>query len=135
MDVLVYVKKEIAPMINFALKEYNKIFKVTIMENSVSLEGLLSKVKSDFILVLDSVMHDKNMAAYAKEIKSRCSKAKILYMMDTETPRTELLELIQSNTISKALVKPFTARQLTNNIFELSGHDKPDDSAWFNKKQ
>lgn len=134
MEVLTYVQREVSPMISFALKEHNKIFKVVNIENITSLNNLLGKLKTDFILIIDSVIHDKSMAEYAKSIKTGHPAARILYMIDSETQKTELIDLIQSKTITKALLKPFTAKQLIDVVFEMSDHQKPEETSWFSKK-
>lgn len=134
MDVLAYVQRELIPMISFALKEHNKLFRIVNVENATSLNNLLAKVKTGFILILDSVIHDKSMAEYAKTIKAGNPAARILYMIDSETQKTELIDLIQTRTINKALLKPFTAKQLVDVVFEMSDHEKPEETSWFSKK-
>lgn len=134
MEVLTYVQRELTPMVSFALKEHNKMFKLVNIENAASLDKVLGKLKTDFILIIDSVIHDKSMAEYAKSIKTGHPAARILYMIDSETQKAELIELIQSKTITKALLKPFTAKQLVDVVFEMSDHQKPEETSWFSKK-
>lgn len=124
MKILICVQKEFASVIQFALEGYRRNFKLVWLEDTNDFKLGSVTEGEDFILILCSSC-EKNMAEKAKAIKKKHPRTRILYLIDSETTRAELLDLMQTKTIAKALMKPLSAQQLMYGIFEISNYQKP----------
>ncbi|MCE5312939.1 MAG: hypothetical protein LLF86_07295 [Nitrospiraceae bacterium] len=130
-NVLVCVKKDLVNPISFALKEFERQIKIRYADDTKHLAMLLAELSDNCVIILDSHLGKESTVDYAKSIKAEKPFIKILLIVSTETPKPEIVDMIQSKTASGVLIRPFTAEQLCDNIYKLFGIKKPEDTPWY----
>lgn len=126
MKVFIFVRKELVPVVNFTFEGHGKVFRRFFIEDRGILDARMGDTKEAFLLIMDS-----NYGGIApeqiKDIKKQYPTARILYLIDSETKKADLVDLITTRTIRKAILKPFTAQQLLEGIYDISIYQKPDE--------
>jgi|SRR5208283_986854 len=122
--LFVCVKRDLTHPVSFALKEFEGKLNVRSFDNTKLLGAALADVTEGCTVILDSIMADESTVEFAKGVKNEKPAVKFLLIVSEGTPKEELVGLIQSKVVSGVLVRPFTAEQMSDNIYKLCGFQK-----------
>lgn len=117
--VNICVKPEMKNNINYALENVNNFIDKAFHNHLVDAENRIANVNGDNILVLDSSIEGQSSVEFARQIKKKSLKTKILLLISSGVPRTDIIGVIKDGVVSGALVTPFTAKQLEDYINRL----------------
>lgn len=129
--VFVCVQRDIVNSLNWSLKEFDKSLSVKYLDSTNELEKQFSAGHACSLLILDSAMGDKPTIGLAQKLKEAHQAMKILLIVSTGTTKEELMQLIQTKVVSGILMRPFTAQQVSDNIYKLCNFEKPADTPWY----
>lgn len=129
--IFVCTKRDIVHPISWALKEFEKLVNVRYFDTTAPLAVALADGESRCVVILDSVIANKSTIDFAKEIKQEKPSIRILLIASSETPKGDIVGIIQSKAVSGVLVRPFTVEQISNYIYKLCGFEKPSESPWY----
>lgn len=130
-SVLVCVKKDIVHPISWALREFEKLINIRYFDTTRQLGMVIGDVENCCAVILDSIIGDESTLEFAKEIKHDKPSLKILLIASSGTTKEEIVDLIQSKTVSGVLIRPFTAEQVSDYIYKLCGFQKPSEVPWY----
>lgn len=129
--VFVCVQRDIVNSLNWSLKEFEKSLAVKYLDSTNDLEKHFAAGHTCSVLILDSLMGDKPTIELAQKIKEDHKAMKVLLIVSTGTTKEELVQLIQTKVVSGVLIRPFTAQQVSDNIYKLCNFEKPADTPWY----
>jgi DNA-binding NtrC family response regulator len=132
-SIVVCVKKDLVHPISYALRTFEGKVGIRYVDNTRQLGMLLGDIENCCTVVLDSIIGDVSTLDFAKEVKNDKPDLKILLVVSSGTTKEEIVSLIQSKIVSGVLMRPFTADQLSDNIYKLCGFQKPTDVPWYMK--
>lgn len=130
-SVLVCVKKDIVHPISWALREFEKLINVRYFDTTRQLGMVIGDIENCCAVILDSVIGNESTLEFAKEIKHDRPSLKILLIASSGTTKEEIVDLIQTKTVSGVLIRPFTAEQVSDYIYKLCGFQKPSEVPWY----
>jgi DNA-binding NtrC family response regulator len=123
-SVFVCVKRDLTHPVSFALREFEGKVSVRYFDNTKQLGMALADITDGVTVILDSIMGDVSTLEFAKTIKDEKPAVKFLLIVSSGTSKEEIVALIQSKIVSGVLMRPFTAEQMSDNIYKLCGFQK-----------
>lgn len=129
--VFVCVQRDIVNSLNWSLKEFDKSLFVKYLDSANDLEKQFGAGHTCSVLILDSIMADKPTMDLAQKLKETHKHMKILLIVSSGTTKEELVQLIQTKVVSGVLIRPFTAQQVSDNIYKLCNFEKPSETPWY----
>jgi DNA-binding NtrC family response regulator len=122
--VFVCVKRDLTHPVNFALREFEGMLSVRYIDTVKQLGAALAEVTEGCTIILDSVIGEESTLDFAKTIKKEKPALKILLIVSSGTAKEDIVALIQSKVVNGVLMRPFTAEQISDNIYKLCGFQK-----------
>lgn len=122
--IFVCVKRDLTHPVNFALKEFEGKLNVRYFDNTKLMGPALNKVAEACTIILDSIIADESTLEFAKTVKTDKPDVKILLIVSSGTSKEDVVALIQSKIVNGVLMRPFTAEQMSDNIYKLCGFQK-----------
>ncbi|MBF0507162.1 MAG: hypothetical protein HQL09_10030 [Nitrospirae bacterium] len=122
--IFVCVKRDLTNPISWALREFEGKLMIRYCDNTKLLGMALADVTSACTIILDSVIGDESTIEFAKNVKNEKPFVKFLLIVSSGTAKEDVVALIQSKTVSGVLTRPFTAEQMSDNIYKLCGFQK-----------
>jgi DNA-binding NtrC family response regulator len=130
-SVYVCVQRDIVNSLNWSLREFEKNLTVKYFDTTADLEKQFTAGHACSLLILDSIMAGKPTIELAQKYKQEHPHMKVLLILSSGTTREELVQLIQTKAVSGVLVRPFTALQVSDNIYKLCNFEKPSETPWY----
>ncbi|MBF0557153.1 MAG: hypothetical protein HQL08_00065 [Nitrospirae bacterium] len=122
--VFVCVQRDLTHPVNFALREFEGMLNVRYVDNTKQLGAALAEVTEGCTIILDSLIGDESTIGFAKTLKNEKPALKILLIVSSGTAKEDIVALIQSKVVNGVLMRPFTAEQMSDNIYKLCGFQK-----------
>ncbi|MBZ0156799.1 MAG: hypothetical protein K8I29_11405 [Alphaproteobacteria bacterium] len=131
--VYVCVKRDITHPISWALKEFEGRISVRYFDTTKLLGVALTDAEEGIVIILDSVMAEESTLPFAAAQKAEKPFLKFLLIVSSGTSKEEVIGIIQSKVVSGVLIRPFTAEQVSDNIYKLCSFEKPTEVPWYMK--
>ncbi|MCX7988348.1 MAG: hypothetical protein N2647_02770 [Thermodesulfovibrio sp.] len=127
--VLICVQKDITNAVSWALKDLTSI-NGQFVEHLHQLEKIIENDLNFSALVIDSVLDGKSTLPFLQKVKDR-SKIKILLIISADTPKQEIINLIQNKLVDNVIIRPFNANQIVEAVAKLCGIERPSEKPWY----
>lgn len=133
--LLICVQKDITNAVGWALKDLTSIT-VQFLEHLHQLEKILDNDISFSALIIDSLLDGQSTVSFLKKVREK-SKIKILLIISKDTPKQEVVSLIQNKLVDNVIIRPFNANQIVEAVAKLCGIERPSETPWYmyTKKQ
>lgn len=131
--VYVCVKRDLTHPLSWALKEFEGKISVRYFDTTKLLGVALSDAEEGIVVILDSIMAEESTLPFAAALKAEKAFLKILLIVSAGTSKEEIVKIIQSKVVSGVLIRPFTAEQVSDNIYKLCSFEKPTEVPWYMK--
>jgi DNA-binding NtrC family response regulator len=122
--IFVCVKRDLTHPISWSLREFEDKLTVRYLDNTKQLGAALADVVDACTVILDSTIGEESTIEFAKSIKDQKPAVKFLLIVSSGTSKEDIVGLIQSKVVSGVLMRPFTAEQVSDNIYKLCGFQK-----------
>ncbi|MFO0752597.1 MAG: hypothetical protein U0411_04650 [Thermodesulfovibrionales bacterium] len=132
-SVYVCVKRDLTHPISWALREFEGKIAVRYFDTTKLLGVALSDTEEGVVVILDSIMAEESTLPFAASVKAEKPFLKILLIVSAGTSKEEIVKIIQSKVVSGVLIRPFTAEQVSDNIYKLCSFEKPAEVPWYMK--
>lgn len=129
--VMVCVQRDIVNSLGWALKDFDKQLSVKYADSPADLQKFFAMGNSCSLLIMDSVIADKSTVDIASRLKRDHPGMKLLWIVSPSVARAELVGLIHGKVVSGVLMRPFTAQQVSDNIYKLCNFEKPAETPWY----
>ncbi|MBF0474088.1 MAG: hypothetical protein HQK91_00945 [Nitrospirae bacterium] len=117
--VNICVKPEMKSNFNYALENVNRFIDKEFHHHLVDAGKKIQITNGENILILDSSLENESPIEFARQLKKRSLKTKILLLISAGVPRTDIIGAIKDGVVSGALIMPFTAKQVEDYINRL----------------
>lgn len=133
--LLICVQKDITNAVGWALKDLTSI-NVQFLEHLHQLEKIFENDLTFSALIIDSYLEGQNTIPFLKKVKEK-SNMKILLIISKDTPKQEVVSLIQNKLVDNVIIRPFNANQIVEAVAKLCGLERPSETPWYmyTKKQ
>lgn len=131
--VYVCVKKDLVHPVSWALREFEGRLTVRYFDHTKQLGPAVGEDDAESLIILDSNIGDESTLPFATEMKSSKPLIRILLILSSGTSKEDVVKVIQSKVVSGALMRPFTAEQVSDYIYKLCNFQKPTDVPWYMK--
>lgn len=133
--LLICVQKDITNAVGWALKDLTSI-NVQFLEHLHQLEKILDNDISFSALIIDSLLDGQSTVPFLKKVREK-SNMKILLIISKDTPKQEVVSLIQNKLVDNVIIRPFNANQIVEAVAKLCGIERPSETPWYmyTKKQ
>jgi DNA-binding NarL/FixJ family response regulator len=132
-SIYVCVNKDLTNPISWALREFESQVTVRYFDHTKQLGIALKDDEGNSVIILDSNIGQESSLPFAAALKAEKPSFKILLVLSDGTTKEEVVKVIQSKVVSGVLMRPFTAEQLSDNIYKLCGFQKPSEVPWYMK--
>ncbi|MEJ5226773.1 hypothetical protein [Thermodesulfovibrio sp.] len=127
--IIICVQKDIANAINWALKDLT-VTSEQYVDHLYQLEKIF-ETNADFsVLIIDSKIDGESTVPFLQKVREK-TKIKILLIISADTPKQEVLNLIQNKLVDNVLIRPFNANQIVDAVSKLCGIEKPSEKPWY----
>lgn len=127
--LLICVQRDISNVVNWALKDLTSI-DVNFLDHLHQLEKIFENELSFSAIVIDLYFGGQSTVPFLKKIKEK-SKMKILLIISKDTPKQEVVSLIQNKLVDNVLLRPFNANQLVEAVAKLCNIERPTETPWY----
>jgi len=117
--VNICVNPDIRSNVNYALENVNRFIDKEFYHHLVDVKTKIELSSEANILVLDSSIDGKTSIEFARQLKKSGLKTKILLLISSGVPRSDIVGAIKDGIVSGALIMPFTAKQMEDYINRL----------------
>jgi len=122
--IYICVQKDIVYPINWILKDFERQVVPRHFDSVSEVHKALEKEECE-VLLLDSIITDRSTLDLAREVKDSKASVKILLVVSIGTTKEEVMDIIKSRYVNGILLRPFTATQVSEYIYRLTGIPKP----------
>ncbi|MCS7164058.1 MAG: hypothetical protein NZ845_03550 [Thermodesulfovibrio sp.] len=127
--VIVCVQKDIKNSINWALKDL-PVISAQYFDHIHQLDKIF-EAKTDFCgIIIDSKIDNESSIPFLQKIREK-SKMKILLIISTDTPKQEIIKLIQDKMVDNVIIRPFNANQIVDAVAKICGIERPSEKPWY----
>lgn len=133
--LLICVQKDITNAVSWALKDLTSIT-VQFLDHLHQLEKIFENDLTFSALIIDSLLDGQSTVPFLKKVREK-SKIKILLIISNDTPKQEVVSLIQNKLVDNVIIRPFNANQIVDAVAKLCGIERPSETPWYmyTKKQ
>lgn len=127
--IIICVQKDIANAINWALKDLT-VISGQYVDHLYQLEKIFETNANFSVLIIDSKIDGESTVPFLHKVREK-TKIKILLIISADTPKQEVLNLIQNKLVDNVIIRPFNANQIVDAISKLCGIEKPSEKPWY----
>lgn len=127
--IVVCVQKDINNVINWALKDLSLI-SAQYIDHLFQLEKVLDSKEKFCGIIIDSLIDGQSTIPFLQKIKES-GKMKTLLIISADTPKQEIVNLIQKKMVDNVVIRPFNANQMVEAVAKLCNIEKPSEKPWY----
>jgi CheY-like chemotaxis protein len=127
--IIVCVQRDIKNTISWALKDL-LVITPQYFDHTYQIEKLFDSDKNYCGIIIDSQIDGLSTIPFLKTIRDR-SNIKILLIIPAETPKQELLKLIQDKMVDNVILRPFNANQIVEAVAKLCCIQRATEKPWY----
>ena len=127
--IIVCVQRDIKNTISWALKDLS-VITPQYFDHTYQIEKLFDSDKNYCGIIIDSQIDGLSTIPFLKTIRDR-SNIKILLIIPAETPKQELLKLIQDKMVDNVILRPFNANQIVEAVAKLCCIQRATEKPWY----
>jgi len=127
--ILVCVQRDIKNTISWALKDLS-VITPQYFDHTYQIEKLFESDINFCGIIIDSQIDGASTIPFLKIIRDK-SNIKILLIISADTPKQEILNLIQSRMVDNVILRPFNANQIVDAVAKLCGIHRATEKPWY----
>ncbi|MEN2995189.1 MAG: hypothetical protein ABDH19_07595 [Thermodesulfovibrio sp.] len=127
--VIICVQKDIKNSINWALKDL-PIISAQYFDHIHQLEKIFEEQRDFCGIIIDSKIDNESSIPFLQKIREK-SKMKVLLIISTDTPKQEIIKLIQDKMVDSIIIRPFNANQIIDAVAKICGIERPSEKPWY----
>jgi DNA-binding NtrC family response regulator len=128
--LLICVQRDITNQISWALKELDSI-SVQMVDRLYQLEKIFEDNPTFPALVIDSFLDGQSTIPFLKKIREKNINIKILLIISQDTPKQEVVTLIQNRLVDNVIIRPFNANQIVDAVSKIFGIQRFSEKPWY----
>ncbi|MDI1471357.1 MAG: response regulator [Thermodesulfovibrio sp.] len=127
--ILVCVQRDIKNTISWALKDLSVVIP-QYFDHTYQIEKLFESDTNFCGIIIDSQIDGESTIPFLKTIRDK-SNIKILLIISAETPKQEIVKLIQDKMVDNVILRPFNANQIVDGVAKLCGIQRATEKPWY----
>lgn len=127
--IIVCVQKDIKNTINWALKDI-PVISAQYFDHIYQIEKLFEGQMDFCGIIIDSKIDNESSISFLQTIRDK-SKIKILLIISADTPKQEIVKLIQDRMVDNVVIRPFNANQMVDAVAKICGIERSYEKPWY----
>ena len=127
--IIVCVQKDIKNTINWALKDI-PVISAQYFDHIYQIEKLFEGQMDFCGIIIDSKIDNESSIPFLQTIRYK-SKIKILLIISADTPKQEIVKLIQDRMVDNVIIRPFNANQMVDAVAKICGIERSSEKPWY----
>jgi DNA-binding NtrC family response regulator len=127
--IVVCVQKDINNAISWALKDLS-VISAQYVDHLFQLEKVIESNVGFCGVIIDSLIDGQSTIPFIQNLRDK-SKIKILLIISADTPKQEIVNLIQNKTVDNVIIRPFNANQIVDAVAKLCNIARPSETPWY----